>query len=230
MGCVSSVNPLDLKPSGDRKVSFEANRGGQNGEKGQEQGQQGQEQGQEQGQGQGQGQEESRNQLQYREAADNSANLFAAIKRGDVAAVRVMVDAHIAEIAAQAESEAAGAGAETGTGTDSGIAGTAGAGAGTGAGAVGAAGAGAGRGINSLLGMWGSTPLIVAAQYQQTCIMKIILAGELGNIDHRNEKGASAMLYAAMEGQTDMVRIMRDLGASVGGTTTQQVYNQATDK
>jgi ankyrin repeat protein len=63
--------------------------------------------------------------------------------------------------------------------------------------------------------MWGSTPLIVALQYGQKEIAEILLQeNELGDLDHSNEKGASALLYACMEGMTDIVSAQEFLCSS----------------
>lgn len=95
--------------------------------------------------------------LVYKDAVDNSSNLFAAIKRGDVTLAKDLI---------------ARSGAE----------------------------------VNNLIGMWGSTPLIVALQYGQKELAEILLALENpGNINHINEKGATALIFASMEGMTDMV-------------------------
>jgi uncharacterized cupin superfamily protein len=98
--------------------------------------------------------------LVYQAAVDNSSNLFAAIKRGDVSATKELVSI-------------------------------------------------SGGDANKLVGMWGSTPLIVALQYGQKEIAELLLQeNELGDLNHNNEKGASALLYACMEGMTDIVRAL----------------------
>jgi ankyrin repeat protein len=95
--------------------------------------------------------------LIYQAAVDNSSNLFAAIKRGDVLATNELVSS-------------------------------------------------SGGDANKLVGMWGSTPLIVALQYGQKEIAERLLREEeLGDLNHINEKGASSLLYACMEGMTDIV-------------------------
>lgn len=96
--------------------------------------------------------------LVFREAVDNSSNLFAAIKRGDVEIAKGLITS-------------------------------------------------SGPGVNHLIGMWGSTPLIVAAQYGQKEIILLLLnQQDLGDLNHINEKGATLLLYACMEGMVDTVR------------------------
>lgn len=108
--------------------------------------------------------------LVYEDAVDNSSNLFAAIKRGDIPTVQRML----------------GVTSGDGDSTPSVTAPTA--------------------NVNSLLGMWNSTPLIVATQYGQKEIANMLLAeSDLGDLNHRNDKGASVLLYACMEGLTDIV-------------------------
>jgi ankyrin repeat protein len=52
----------------------------------------------------------------------------------------------------------------------------------------------------------------VALQYGQKDIAELLLREEeLGDLNHINEKGASALLYACMEGMTDIVSDYRDL-------------------
>jgi len=109
--------------------------------------------------------------LIYVEATDNSSNLFAAIKRGDLTTVQQMLGVY-----------------ETNEGdaTPNVIK--------------------VAKNVNNLLGMWNSTPLIVAVQYGQVEIAHLLLAEpNLGNLNHINEKGASVLLYACMEGQAELV-------------------------
>ena len=53
------------------------------------------------------------------------------------------------------------------------------------------------------LGMWGNTPLIVACQYQKTEIAEYLLTMKEVDIHHINEKQASALVYACLEGATE---------------------------
>ena len=110
--------------------------------------------------------------LVYEDAVDNSSNLFAAIKRGDIPTVQRMLGV-----------THNGDGDSTPSVTMPTV------------------------NVNSLLGMWNSTPLIVATQYGQKEIANMLLAeSDLGDLNHRNDKGASVLLYACMEGLTDIVR------------------------
>lgn len=60
--------------------------------------------------------------------------------------------------------------------------------------------------VNNLLGMWNSTPLIVAIQYRQIDIINLLLKqNNINNINHCNDKGGSALLFACMEGMTEIV-------------------------
>ena len=119
--------------------------------------------------------------LIYVEATDNSSNLFAAIKRGDLTTVQQMLGVY-----------------ETNEGdaTPNVIK--------------------VAKNVNNLLGMWNSTPLIVAVQYGQLEIANLLLAEpKLGNLNHINEKGASVLLYACMEGQTELVSIPIHIPAGI---------------
>ena len=63
--------------------------------------------------------------------------------------------------------------------------------------------------VNRMIGMWGSTPLIVAIQYGQQEVVDMLLSlDNLGDLNHCNEKGGSALLYACMEGVADTVRVI----------------------
>lgn len=113
--------------------------------------------------------------LVYEDAVDNSSNLFAAIKRGDIPTVQRMLGvAHSADGDSTPPTDAVPT-----------------------------------QNVNSLLGMWNSTPLIVATQYGQKEIANMLLTeSDLGDLNHRNDKGASVLLYACMEGLTDIVSVV----------------------
>lgn len=109
--------------------------------------------------------------LVYEEAVDNSSNLFAAIKQGDITKFSELLSPYQLN---EAESNANVVRAP--------------------------------MNVNNLLGMWSSTPLIVATQYSQKEIASILLGMKhVGDLNHRNEKGASVLLYACMEGLTEIV-------------------------
>lgn len=111
--------------------------------------------------------------LVYAEAVDNSSNLFASIKRGDLANFIILLTHYQ-----------------------------------TNDGELSPNGTRINKNVNNLLGMWNSTPLIVAAQYGQNEMAKLLMSEtNLGDLNHRNEKGASVLLYACMEGLADIVRL-----------------------
>jgi len=85
--------------------------------------------------------------------------------------------------------------------------------------------------VNRLLGMWNSTPLIVAAQYGQQDIARLLLSQiDVGDINHTNDKGASVLLYACMEGLSEVVRVLLDLQANITEEPTKEpIYNAAHD-
>lgn len=108
--------------------------------------------------------------LIYTEAVDNSGNLFAAIKRGDLEASKTLIESmQTTKLAARAQPIV----------------------------------------INQLIGMWNATPLIVAAQYgQKEIALELLKLSELGNLNHVNDKGASVLLYACMEGLVEIVSFL----------------------
>jgi hypothetical protein len=67
-----------------------------------------------------------------------------------------------------------------------------------------------GVGVNKLVGMWGSTPLIVALQYGQKELAELLLSLEdVGDLNHTNDKGASPLVLASMEGMVDIVSALK---------------------
>ena len=89
-------------------------------------------------------------------------------------------------------------------------------------------------GVNHMRGMWNSTPLIVAIQYGSLDIADFLLSlQDTGDLNHRNDKGASALLYACMEeGFTDIVKKLLQIHKVEVSIepTKEPVYNSAVDR
>jgi hypothetical protein len=130
--------------------------------------------------------------LVFAEAVDNSHNLFAAIKRGDIEIVKELI--HHNELFSSSSSVKITA-------------------------------------VNRLVGMWGSSPLIVAVQYRQEEIAQLLLEQpDIGNINQLNDKGASALVYSCMEGFEGIVRELLRNNATLTQTPTKEpVYCQSLD-
>ena len=89
-------------------------------------------------------------------------------------------------------------------------------------------------------GMWGSTPLIVACQYGRSELAKLILdhsdidsksKDNKVDIDAYNERNQSAILFSAMEGLTEILEILIDLGSEIINDTKEvRVYNPVLDR
>ena len=89
-------------------------------------------------------------------------------------------------------------------------------------------------------GMWGSTPLIVACQYGRSELAKLILdysdndsknKDNKVDIDACNERNQSAILFSAMEGLTEVLEILIDLGSEIIHDTKEvRVYNPVLDR
>ena len=86
------------------------------------------------------------------------------------------------------------------------------------------------------IGMWGSTPLIAALQYNFENISNIIIDyliinREFNNctstdiINRRNDKGATALLYACMWGHTNIVKRLIEHGALISIEPTLAMHN-----
>jgi ankyrin repeat protein len=86
-----------------------------------------------------------------------------------------------------------------------------------------------GENVNAI-GMWNSTPLITASQYNKPDIVKMLLGQTGVNVNHVNEKGASALLYSCSEGLTEIVSLLLTLGADPDPPHVQSFYNPTTDK
>lgn len=78
-------------------------------------------------------------------------------------------------------------------------------------------------------GMWGNTPLIVACQYGREDVALEILKLPLVSVNASNEKGATALLYACLEGFTEVVEKLVSLQADVS-IPPAVVYNSNTDQ
>lgn len=78
-------------------------------------------------------------------------------------------------------------------------------------------------------GMWMNTPLIVACQYNHGDIAMVLLETPHIDFQYQNDKGASAILYACLEGMVDVVARLIDLGVKVD-TPAALIYNTSTDK
>jgi hypothetical protein len=76
-------------------------------------------------------------------------------------------------------------------------------------------------------GMWGNTPLILACQNGLAQVSLILLRAG-ADVNHKNDRSASALLYACMEGLEDVVNSMLALGANVDIPAV-LVYSPASD-
>ena len=168
--------------------------------------------------------------LVYTAAVDNSGNLFAAIKRGDVQTVTDLLLVYEENLANRSTNSSVSNSPKATTSVKS-----------TKSNLFTATGNSpmfkgpslliTSANVNKLLGMWNSTPLIVATQYAQTEIAAMLLGlPELGDLNHLNDKGASALTYACMEGMTEIVKSLLAHGAEVSlKPTSEVVYNQLSD-
>lgn len=86
------------------------------------------------------------------------------------------------------------------------------------------------------IGMWGSTPLIAALQYNYENISNMIIDYLIINrefngcttsdiINRRNDKGATALLYACMWGHTSIVKRLIEHGASIATAPSLAMHN-----
>jgi len=78
-------------------------------------------------------------------------------------------------------------------------------------------------------GMWGNTPLIIACQYGHEAIALEILKQPSVVVNYSNEKGATALLYACLEGFAEVVQKLIVLHADVH-VPPAVVYNANTDQ
>jgi ankyrin repeat protein len=88
--------------------------------------------------------------------------------------------------------------------------------------------------IHLLKGMWDSTPLMVAIQYHHAEIIDYLFTfppQDLSIFNHRNEKGASAILFAVIEGLPDVVTKLISFNVQVNLTpSTDSIYNPHFDQ
>lgn len=87
--------------------------------------------------------------------------------------------------------------------------------------------------LHGLQGLWGSSPLLVALQYQQPLIAQYLLSvpPDKAVLNAANDKGATALLYAAQEGLTDLLTDLLALGAEpYPDPTGSPIYNPPTDQ
>jgi uncharacterized cupin superfamily protein len=118
--------------------------------------------------------------LMFKEATDNTGNIFAAIKKGDTRTVMNILNQ---------------------------------------------------PNYTSELGMWASTPLIVACQYGLKEVCHILLEKQVDDVNHVNEKGATALLFACLENMTDVVEKLITHGAKVDiDVSKDAIYNSFLDK
>ena len=72
-------------------------------------------------------------------------------------------------------------------------------------------------------GMWGNTPLLVAAQYNHSEVAKLLI--QVGaDVTVVNDSGATALLYCCLEGQTELVDLLLSKDAVVEPPPA-RVYN-----
>lgn len=116
--------------------------------------------------------------LFFKEAVSNASNMLAAVKRGDIEAVKLLL---------------------------------------------------CNENLN-IRGMWNSTPLIIACQYGYDEIAITLLDRPGIDVNHLNEKGAGALLFACLEGKLEVVQKLVSLGAECCPPTTSSLYNQQIDK
>ena len=75
------------------------------------------------------------------------------------------------------------------------------------------------------VGMWNNSPLIIACQYAKYDIAILLLNKNDININIINEKGATALLYACLEGYTDIVNTLLQKDVTVHTTPAIGIYN-----
>lgn len=81
----------------------------------------------------------------------------------------------------------------------------------------------------NIKGMWSNTPLVVACQYGHSSIAQLLLQQPDVDLNHSNDNGATALLFACMEGLRDVVDKLIYLRAFLNPPAT-IVYNSMTDK
>mmetsp|Transcript_11800 Transcript_11800/g.11866 ORF Transcript_11800/g.11866 Transcript_11800/m.11866 type:complete len:507 (+) Transcript_11800:47-1567(+) len=78
-------------------------------------------------------------------------------------------------------------------------------------------------------GMWSNTPLIVACQYGKDAIALEILKMSWVDVNHVNEKGGTAILFACLEGFSEIVQKLILLEANIH-IPVATIYNSMTDQ
>ena len=86
-----------------------------------------------------------------------------------------------------------------------------------------------GADVNTI-GMWNNSPLIVACQYGHHEIALKLLSIDSVDVQLVNERGATALLFACLEGSTDVVRILLERGAIANNCNISSLYNSQTDR
>jgi ankyrin repeat protein len=81
----------------------------------------------------------------------------------------------------------------------------------------------------NMKGMWGNTPLIVACQYHHPEVALYLLQYSSIDIIHMNDHGATALLYACLEGLDLVVQKLLAMGCNPN-TKPAVVYNSQTDR
>lgn len=84
--------------------------------------------------------------------------------------------------------------------------------------------------LANTLGMWSSTPLMIALQFDFVNIAELLLSTSGIDVNHINEKGATALLYACMGGFESIVTQLISLGANICPSPAISVYNPQKDK
>ena len=75
----------------------------------------------------------------------------------------------------------------------------------------------------NIVGMWSCTPLILSLQYGYDDIAKLLLAQNNIDINHVNEKGATALLYACIDNKPIIVQRLISLKANINPTPSKPI-------
>jgi ankyrin repeat protein len=81
----------------------------------------------------------------------------------------------------------------------------------------------------NMKGMWSNTPLIAACQYNHPEIALYLLQFPALDLGHSNEHGATALLFACLEGLDAVVEKLLSMGCSPNSKAA-LVYNSVTDR
>ncbi len=82
----------------------------------------------------------------------------------------------------------------------------------------------------NMLGMWSSTPLIISLQYEFIDIAKLLITSPKIDVNRKNEKNATAMLFASMFGYADIVKSLAKKKAAIDLPPAEGIYNPKFDK